>query len=389
MTALTSVRFIAALFVVLHHFLVLGRVPSWMLVFSGYGDHAVAFFFVLSGYILTWNYLAKFEHGASRDAVRQFMLARFARVYPVHLLTLVAITPIALYYWFRLPVFFDGYPRIGAARLLATWLVNAALLQGYIPKIEFQSVWNAPSWSISCEAFFYAILPFFLAHVLGRQRTTAQVWRLLAACFVLQLVSFAAAFFFVRDVMHPNHGVFVMTSTVARVPFMRVWEFLIGCCVCAALLRRGEPLLTVRSRTLLVLIGTGGVILMRTLPASDAQRVWAQFVGVTPFFAIGILALGDGPTLFAKLLEHRWFEFLGEASYSLYMIHWLPWTVVYRTYPGNTAPAWVVLGSIAGSLVASGFIYVYFEKPMRAWLRQRTVRRAGTAPSVVGSPSAP
>src|SRR6476619_697205 len=104
------------------------------------GYSGVSFFYVLSGYVLTLNYRDKVGTWSGRW---HFWWKRVARIYPLHVLTLVISIPIAL-------------SRTG-------WLVNLALLQSWVPKASFYSSFNAPAWSISNEAFFYATFPALLA----------------------------------------------------------------------------------------------------------------------------------------------------------------------------------------------------------------------------------
>lgn len=85
--SLTTFRFIAALMVFLFH----------QNLFSGYqlGSAGVSFFFILSGFILTYNYQDKLgEH--SGNTIRAFYVARLARIYPVHLLTFLISFPLVV-----------------------------------------------------------------------------------------------------------------------------------------------------------------------------------------------------------------------------------------------------------------------------------------------------
>lgn len=94
------------------------------------GYSGVGFFFVLSGYVLAINYRPE-----------DFYLRRFARIYPTHLLTLVATVP------------------FGVSGIVP----NLTLLQSWIPNGYFTM--NDPAWSISNEAFFYLLMPFIFARV--------------------------------------------------------------------------------------------------------------------------------------------------------------------------------------------------------------------------------
>ena len=87
--ALTSMRFFAAMYVVLFHsvtgFAVRQHASKWLVLFLGHGYLAVSLFFILSGFVLTYNYAERWGKVTFRD----FMLARLARIYPVYLLALL------------------------------------------------------------------------------------------------------------------------------------------------------------------------------------------------------------------------------------------------------------------------------------------------------------
>ena len=90
--ALTTLRFFAALHVVLFHMRVIGILPGgpwWYQNFASIGFVGVNFFFVLSGFILVYTY-----DGPSLN-VRRFWWARFARIYPAYILSLIVAAPSA------------------------------------------------------------------------------------------------------------------------------------------------------------------------------------------------------------------------------------------------------------------------------------------------------
>ena len=83
---LTSVRFIAALSVVLMHFSEYLALPQPWAQVLGAGGIGVTFFFVLSGFVLTYNYRDTFESGVRFHEFRDFFLARLFRIYPAYFL---------------------------------------------------------------------------------------------------------------------------------------------------------------------------------------------------------------------------------------------------------------------------------------------------------------
>src|SRR6059058_3042740 len=100
LSGLTGIRFYAALGVFLYH------VPSFipgMKAFGGsgvlfnLGDLGVSFFFVLSGFILTYNYANVFREGVPSAGYKRFLWDRLTKIYPVHFLTLLIVLPIAIF----------------------------------------------------------------------------------------------------------------------------------------------------------------------------------------------------------------------------------------------------------------------------------------------------
>ena len=162
LSALTGIRFYAALGVFLYH------VPSFipgMKAFGGsgvlfnLGDLGVSFFFVLSGFILTYNYANVFREGVPSAGYKRFLWDRLTKIYPVHFLTLLIVLPIAIFspQW---PLDWRAVP------------FHLVLLQCFWPSPTpaFSDYLNKPSWSISCEWFFYLLAPVAMFCVLGKSR---------------------------------------------------------------------------------------------------------------------------------------------------------------------------------------------------------------------------
>ncbi len=136
--ALTSLRFFAAASIVYFHmqtFKVLPSVPN--------PDFAlgVSFFFVLSGFILAYNY-----RDLARGDLGRFYIARFARLFPVHIVTFVfaALFVLPWNLW-----------TFGPS--LITVPYNLTLTHAWLPLGGLVFSWNAVSWSISAELFFYLL----------------------------------------------------------------------------------------------------------------------------------------------------------------------------------------------------------------------------------------
>jgi len=112
---------------------------------------AVDCFFVLSGFVLYYNYHDWFEGGVSRHHVGCFFRARFARLYPMYFVALLAITPLVLSSVRNHLQAFQAVfqTNLSVAMIALSWSANALALQSYLPINWIQELWNDPSWSIS------------------------------------------------------------------------------------------------------------------------------------------------------------------------------------------------------------------------------------------------
>src|SRR4051812_27059916 len=162
---LTSLRFLAAGMIVIHHLRGAFGIPhDFCEPFAL--DNGVSFFFVLSGFILTYVYSAR-----PRLEKRRFLLARLARLWPAHV---GAFGVMALLAW-------DG-----VRNQFTVWkfLANLALVHAWIPLREYNFSFVGPSWSISTEFGFYLC---FLWLVRNWDRTWWWKLALTATCAGLKI----------------------------------------------------------------------------------------------------------------------------------------------------------------------------------------------------------
>ena len=157
---LTSLRFVAAYWVVVHHYWphLAGAGAQPPLIARGY--LGVELFFVLSGFILCHVYLPQFEEGRFR--YRDFLWARLARIYPMHIATLVGMGAMA---GAALAIGLSVDPNVLS---LAALPANLTLTQAW--GLAPVAGWNHPSWSISAEWFAYIAFPAFAGLTLAMRR---------------------------------------------------------------------------------------------------------------------------------------------------------------------------------------------------------------------------
>ncbi len=168
--SLTSLRGLAALWVVLYHFSVqcfpnLDATPYTHIIHKGY--LAVDLFFMLSGFVMTHVYHRAFSESVTRH-YRGFFVARIARIYPLHVLILLLFVATAVASQWT-----TGTATIGSIRdiplqgseSVSALVANLFMLQGLdAGKLS----WNYPAWSISVEFMAYLLFPFALPAIWAR-----------------------------------------------------------------------------------------------------------------------------------------------------------------------------------------------------------------------------
>ncbi|WP_458766530.1 acyltransferase family protein [Cupriavidus basilensis] len=354
--ALTSIRFLAAVTVVLCHFTEIGVLngPVWFLQLADGGRPAVSLFFVLSGFVLTFTYRDKIGLPGGAAA---FYAARFARIYPVLVLSLLLSLPVTLWLlhtgdsellreWYGLK---GSYVAMLAVSLVAQLLA----LTAWLPFSALNQPWNGPAWSISCEAFFYALFPLLLRRL--EKRGSGALALLCLALWLLQ----GAWIALLLAVLPPSRHGFL----VAQFPLTHLFEFVLGVCAGIAYARLrgagGSRHALGMGLVAVAVCAVGTLAVLR--PLSPAFYLQAPFFGA---LILG-LALLERPV--AGVLHRRWLVSLGEASFALYLIHVplarMAYLAGWRQQAGWLAVALAILLSLA--------IYRYVEEPMRRQLRRR------------------
>jgi len=172
--SLSSLRFLFALMIFMHHFAI-GGVGA----FPAGGPCGVSFFMVLSGFALCCGYADKVSRG--EFSWKTFMLKRLVKIYPLHLLCLAAAVLLRVEAWM------GGADVSSDLKILP---FNALLLQSWIPVKSVYFSFNALSWCLSDFLFFYAVFPFVVRLRCSlKSRSRIALW-LLAAGLYTVLVAF-------------------------------------------------------------------------------------------------------------------------------------------------------------------------------------------------------
>lgn len=360
--ALTGVRALAALWVVLYHYqsrIDEGFAPARHLdPLLSVGYLGVDLFFALSGFILAYTYFESFRTGVTRAGYRRFLQLRLARMYPVHLFTLHVV--VGLYLATKVAGITLSHPN-GQDYGLLSYFANLGLVQNWFtPTLS----WNGVAWSLSAEWAVYLVFPL-AAVVLSRYRSRT-----------ISIAGIVVSY----GVLVWSYSTWLSTGeSAANGMLVRVaCEFAAGCFLYR--LFADTP-----SRTAASVAGWASVALAATIAAVpfvltiDSYHrglVWSPLLGLL----ILTLAYQRGPL--ARGLSMRRVVFWGEASFALYMTHGLVEYALNKLVPGSiegdTAPVRIaILITLAAAVAATAAAtYLLIERPSRTWLRRLRIRRS-------------
>jgi peptidoglycan/LPS O-acetylase OafA/YrhL len=368
---LTSLRFFAAFYVFCFHVVAFRILTGYSFFYraASIGYAGVSFFFVLSGFILVYTY-----DGRSVSA-REFWRARFARVYPAYVFSLLAALPWFLYAATHKHWEFTFWPK---AHLKFGMLLQVFLLQAWDPRLAI--MWNPVSWSLSVEAFFYLLFPFLLKRFerLASARLIGLALFFWSVSLTVSIVYLLQAPDHLKDLNSDSFGFWL--NAIKFNPLARLPEFLIGM-LC------GFYFLRIRRDHRIAYPLLGGALLALGLTIYFANQIPypALHSGfLAPIFAAIIYALALQPR-FLGILNSRPMVLLGEASYSFYLLHFL---IIAACYFGLKIGSgrWGIPGVLlcfAGACGLSILVYLFVEVPARRKLRGEPRAIASVRASVV------
>ena len=346
--SLTGLRWWAAFFVFAHHMTNLAPLPIYK--FLKYGTSGVTFFFVLSGFVLTWS-------AQPGTKIRTFYRRRFARIWPLYMLSLIAA--IFVFYRFEPPTGMSWIKPVSVTVLV----LSAFLLQGWSNNPTILYGGNPAGWTLSVEAFFYAYFPF-----VWRATKRLKVAGGLILCVAVLVFggAYRLALFHYRDVV-----------PVLPQPILHSVAFLFGIGLAIALRTGWKPRIPV---WFAFLVTSGGLFTLYYSGEHPTQVPFAITMGLcqkevlTFLYGFLILAVASRDTRGGRSwLRSKPLVALGQWSYAFYLVHA---TILYaiKEYHGVAGPiGWSNLTWYAGVLVlsifASWLLYKFVEHPLERKLR--------------------
>jgi peptidoglycan/LPS O-acetylase OafA/YrhL len=352
--ALTGLRFFAAVGIaVLHARGALGVPSSFPDEIVEILLQGVPFFFVLSGFILTYKY----PDLNMRAARGRFIWARFARLWPAHIVALLLMLALNVPYW-------GGAPEAFA---------NVLMIHAWLPWTHTFFSFNAVSWSISTEFAFYLLFPFLI-----RDFERSWHWKLATALALCIGMQFLCLYFRLPE--HPDQGIAGMGLYYTN-PLARLFEFVTG--MTAALMWRRYKdtlriglatgtMLELASIMVLVSFGLYCSMLSKTFgiaalgAVSPITFAFCLYTALAAALVISVFACRTG--YLSRLLGTRSFVFLGEISFSIYLVH-QPLRTFFAMHE-------VALTSVFGNAILIVYAATVLATATTSWrLVERTARK--------------
>ncbi|MDN3677222.1 acyltransferase [Flavobacterium paronense] len=367
---LTALRGIAALLVVVFHSneIVSNFITTEQTFWFRKLYLMVDLFFILSGFIMCYVYETYFNDSTQSRKTIEFLKARLARIYPLHLVTLAALV---LAVGITYAIGKDG--NYGAFSLALynpkAIITNIFLLQS--AHIHNMFTWNVPSWSISAEWLAYLVFPFLVKPF--SKFSISQTLLTIAILFAL----YAGLVFYIA----PNRvPMFPFLSTAADLDLTYDWGFargiigfVLGMCAYRFFMRN------VLKNTL----GNGWVLLVIVALYSVYMHFNLTDFGAPLFFFIILLSTAYGSKNMNAFFASAPLQKLGLWSYSIYMWHGAFIFIVFEIqswlqtkpplpgppdYFGITNPLVLLLLCVSITLIIGALSYRFIEKPSRVWI---------------------
>ncbi|MGW0792239.1 acyltransferase family protein [Streptomyces sp. NPDC002911] len=359
--SLTGIRFLAALLVFLAHSTMLfnpldPKAPFTLFhdpnvakplagFFDSAGNIGVSFFFVLSGFVLTWS-------STPGDRFTRFWRRRALKVYPNHIVTW------ALAMWL-----------FASATPLHAWLPNLFLVHTFSNRVDTVQSVNFPSWSLCAEVLFYALFPLFIALV--RRIAENRLW-LWAGGMVAGVAGVTVLTRYIPgDARLPGLELAINQQWFSYAfPPPRLFEFVLGMMLARIVIAGLWPRIGLLPSAALFAVGYYGAI------AAPAPYSFS-LTTIVPTGMIICAAAARDVQGEGGWLAGRTMVWLGKVSFAFYMAQVLvlfygrPELLDGRTFTTGTALI-LLAGLFLANLLAAWLLHSLVEAPvMRRWSHSR------------------
>ncbi len=323
--ALTGLRYIAALIVLVYHFSINFPAGPFKNAVSELGGVPMQLFFTLSGFLLAYNYAAGFG-SAFRASLGKYYLTRFARIYPIYFIALVLWLGLVGHFFHDLK--HHPHDTYASLAMTATMTQNWAYVPLYEGTAEprlasFALMWIG--WTVSVECFFYLLFPLLIIPVTKYVTSMRRAFAAVGGVYVLYLaIDFALA----KTASASTSAQFLSWQFLWN-PYIRLGEFLVGVIAGQAFLCSAHRPLSARGwwgGAAVLVLSVAALFYMNHWIWSPANKsavlkAAAGNVLYAPLCALIVYCLARVPSRVQRLLSTSPMVLLGEMTYCLYLLH--------------------------------------------------------------------
>jgi len=317
----------------------------------------VSFFFVLSGFILTYVY-PRFNNGAE---IKRFYVARFARIWPAHFVVFI----FAVYNLSLLSL--DGFGNKTFA------LMNLTLMQSWVPMREIFFSFNSLSWTLSVETFFYLLFPFLIKDF---EKNWPQ--KLLLSAGIVVMMVYISKFFQLPAYSTFTHLEISRTGLIYINPLSHLFEFVLG--MALSIFWQNSKITLHKTTATLIELCLIGMITILIINRPLIRIIDSPYIneylghsGMAIFFGALIFVMAFQAGFISSFLEWKTLVFLGEISYTLYIFHqvFLRFFVNNLKYFSFMSDFMSYLIYWALLMVLCPLIWLFYEQPVRKAILNR------------------
>ena len=301
-----SLRFVMIFYIVQGHFLQVATKNNFWLALFKQHNAVVGCFFLLSGFLLALG-----QKSDQPCAFWPFIKKRLQRIYPIYSAVLLVF----------LPMFLAVDVHYGTTVLLEIKraIICLLLIQAWHP--DWGLLWNSPTWFLSSLVFCYACFPLIIARL--NKLKKAMIYSLCAALFAVLVIikilyCLKNGFYFLEGMVEPKPIPYF--NFMRFFPPINLLEFILGM-LFGVLARQGDKVNSVAKTFAPSLLLAGIVLLMFVRVYLPINDMLARTLFFTPLFLSFLYLASFGNARYLSIFASKTSMFLGEISFSLYVVH--------------------------------------------------------------------
>lgn len=320
------------------------------------GKWGVSVFFVLSGFVLTYNYYNRDINFSFKNSIL-FSLKRIAKLYPLHILTLIA----TLYLIQELFTVFQN------TSVFKNVIFNILLIQAWVPQSSVYWSLNGVAWYLSVCLFIYMLFPLIITIIRKYNKTFTALFSI----FIIFSIQFVFAFLtqYVNVSSDVSNNFYQWATYIS--PIFRLGDFAIGCNLGYLFLRKSHSIKTFTATLLECLV----IILIVVSQFIFNERItflgmpWCRYTVLylpSTILLIYLFALNKGSI--SKILTNRILIFIGNISAYTFLIHQICIRYINKFFP--MLNKWVLFFVALAATILLSFIYQQIENCVKCKLQR-------------------